>query len=923
MSTSPDTSLRNLNDCGCCEGTSPETPLTVFNRAGLSAIAYRVGTHADFKESLLARLSGARLPALTYLTTRNSSDFTIALLDAWAVVSDVLTFYQERIANETYLRTATERFSVLELARLIDYQLRPGVAASTYLAFTLEDAPGALGQSLSLGTTAQLAPEPIPPLALDAGIKVQSVPAPGEQAQTFETVEKIEARPEWNAMRPRMTQPQQLSENMSSIYLKGTALNIKSGDEILITISATNNKVRTVLGVAVDEDAKTTRLDFVSTPPAPPTHTRPNPSPGNVNDFQTKVALDEIVIDKIIASTWSGADIAAIASIQGWNVRSLALNIRKRLASKSGPPDAGAFAFHQRAAAFGYNAPNYDSLPAKLRVNTTEALYRADGTFDRFVPIPAAYPTSWENRTLNDDAEPSGGQCSIYLDSSYPAIVANSWIALKSPEAQPAVYRVKDNQETTRSRFTISAKVSRLRVEPFAGLANFKMRLTSVLGQSEQLQIAETPIEDIVQGTTITLDGAYVGLLDGQRVIVTGERNDLRGVFASEVARVKQVILEFGFTVLVFESSLAYKYVRKTVKINANVAPATHGESVREVLGGGDATQAFQRFTLRQPPLTYVSASNPAGADTTLEVRVNDILWREVPSFFGHGPDERIYVTRLSDDGKTTVIFGDGKTGARLPTGQENVAAKYRKGIGLGGLVRADQLTQLMTRPLGLKGATNPVASSGAADAERLEEARNNAPLTVLTLGRVVSLQDYEDFARAFSGIEKSLATWTWFGERRGIFLTVAGASGADVPEGSKLHTNLLAAIRAAGDPNVPLKIQTYQPRYFRLSARIAVHPDYLTEKVFAKVEERLRDRFSFKSRAFGQPVSQSEAISVIQDTEGVVATDIKEFYRADQPIATPPPRLEARRPQAGDEDVFAAELLTLDPHPVGLEVMQ
>ena len=190
MSTSPDTSLRNLNDCGCCEGTSPETPLTVFNRAGLSAIAYRVGTHADFKESLLARLSGARLPALTALTTRNTSDFTIALLDAWAVVSDVLTFYQERIANEAYLRTATERLSVLELARLIDYQLRPGVAASTYLAFTLEDAPGALGQSLSLGTTAQLAPEPIPPLALDAGIKVQSVPAPGEQAQTFETVEK-------------------------------------------------------------------------------------------------------------------------------------------------------------------------------------------------------------------------------------------------------------------------------------------------------------------------------------------------------------------------------------------------------------------------------------------------------------------------------------------------------------------------------------------------------------------------------------------------------------------------------------------------------------------------------------------------------------------------------------------------------------
>jgi hypothetical protein len=62
---------------------------------------------------------------------------------------------------------------------------------------------------------------------------------------------------------------------------------------------------------------------------------------------------------------------------------------------------------------------------------------------------------------------------------------------------------------------------------------------------------------------------------------------------------------------------------------------------------------------------------------------VNDILWHEVADFYGHGSQERIYVTRRDDPGNTTVIFGDGKTGARLPTGQENVTAKYRKGIGL------------------------------------------------------------------------------------------------------------------------------------------------------------------------------------------------------------------------------------------------
>src|SRR4030095_10578171 len=105
-----------LNDCGCCSGISAETPRGIDNRPGLSAIAYRVGTHSQFRETLHARLSTSGNRALAGFSTRDNDDSSIALLDAWALVGDVLTFYQERIANESYLRTATERLSVLELA---------------------------------------------------------------------------------------------------------------------------------------------------------------------------------------------------------------------------------------------------------------------------------------------------------------------------------------------------------------------------------------------------------------------------------------------------------------------------------------------------------------------------------------------------------------------------------------------------------------------------------------------------------------------------------------------------------------------------------------------------------------------------------------------------------------------------------------
>jgi predicted phage baseplate assembly protein len=123
-----------------------------------------------------------------------------------------------------------------------------------------------------------------------------------------------------------------------------------------------------------------------------------------------------------------------------------------------------------------------------------------------------------------------------------------------------------------------------------------------------------------------------------------------------------------------------------------------------------------------------------------------------------------VYVTRTHETGQTTIQFGDGVLGARLPTGQDNIRATYRKGLGLAGMVNAEQLSLLLTRPLGVRTVTNPHAASGAADPESMQEIRRNTPLAVLTLERVVSLQDYEDFARTFAGIAKAMATRSGMG---------------------------------------------------------------------------------------------------------------------------------------------------------------
>ncbi|MCU1230754.1 MAG: putative baseplate assembly protein [Acidobacteria bacterium] len=238
--------------CGCCAGVHQETPRVTSNRHGLSAIVYRAGDYPSFMRSMLGTIAGtSRLLddgtsdfPLTRLT-RDRDDFSIALLDAWATSADVLTFYQERIANESYLRTAGERLSVVELTRLIGYRLSPGVAAGAWLAFAVDDSEGAPGH-----------------VTLDAGTKVQSVPGQNEVPHTFETASLLEARAEWNELTPRRNSVRIPKQGDTSIYFAGTSTNLSVGDGLLFFNDDAHADFRRVASVSPDFDNARTLITW-------------------------------------------------------------------------------------------------------------------------------------------------------------------------------------------------------------------------------------------------------------------------------------------------------------------------------------------------------------------------------------------------------------------------------------------------------------------------------------------------------------------------------------------------------------------------------------------------------------------------------------------------------------------------------------
>ncbi len=250
--------------------------------------------------------------------------------------------------------------------------------------------------------------------------------------------------------------------------------------------------------------------------------------------------------------------------------------------------------------------------------------------------------------------------------------------------------------------------------------------------------------------------------------------------------------------------------------------------------------------------------------------------WDELPSLYDAAPDQPVYTTRIDDDAKMRVTFGDGVHGARLPTGTVNVAARYRSGIGPDGEVAAGAVTMLRAMPLGLRGVTNPIAASGAEAPEKLADARRNAPLTLLTFERVVSLLDYENYARAYPGIGKARGDVLWINGASRVHLTVAGATGG-MP-GADVLDHLRASIAGASDPSQRFTAASYAQRYFSLGAAIAVDPRYRFDDVQASVAATLLAAFGFDARDLGQSVTAAEIMALMHTLPGVIAVDIVEL---------------------------------------------
>lgn len=905
---------------GACPCEAVQDPQVVTNPPRLSTISYRVDDFAGFRRALLTPLDGETALAGWHPAP---GDLGLQLLEWWAYLADILTFYNERIANESYLRTAEMPASVARLVALIGYQPRPAIAA--------------VGEVAVLRNPSR----PNEPLVIPTGMQLANAATPGVPVQTFETTAATFSSPSDGAI---VLAPVDLliGADGSSVLLSGTVTSLKPGNELLLVRREEPLGAR---GVEITQFKPSwAEVTVVST------GAEPNPT-GASNTRVVLTGIQEWMQSAPVtdssghplyqlqratqsAALWTQSTDPALGQLAlgqlevhlSAAVRGIAPGDLLFLDAGSQATALGVVAeVSEQFRPIPYPGPApTPPMPDIPVAHTVLSVTVRDGGISRFLPDLLLAPAN-----VSVAAVTGGG--AFESGTQYWAVTALSASGETQAGAVTSVaLAASDSAQVTWTAVPGAVGYRIYRASTPAGLSNGPALVTTVpaaatsypdtgsapaAGAAPDANSAATGVVIPASAVTVRFGLTDVGvLIPAPASTLTSLPAEVTPVSAAFVEAFASGGLEAfvedgtgtGIPVVVtanddgtltLNSSSAVPETPATFSLSAplrllvDLVGVSRGATVAsERLGTGNAAVAGQTFALKQSPLTYLQSG--ASCVSTLVVTVNQSPWREVPTLYGQAPNATVFVISQLPDGTSQVRFGDGENGARLPTGAA-VVATYRYGAGAAS-PPAGRLTTILSPQPNVASVSNPVAVYGGADAEQPASIRENGPASVLTFGRAISGDDYEAVAALAPGVARARAYWTIDQQRTVVKIYVGDDPSAVAAANS--------ALAGAEDPNRPLTVVQATATPLTVSATLLVASQATVADAVAAATVALADPasglFSAPNMPIGQPLytSQIEAALLVHSVSAVRSltvlapdgTDI--FATAAQPVSSASP---------------------------------
>jgi hypothetical protein len=846
-------------DSGPCPCGQPQFPTLVCNPPDLPAIDYRVGDYLLFRDKLLRPAPGET--QLTGWQPGAQGDLAVQMIEWWAYLADILSFYNERIVNEAYLGTAILPESVNHLVQLLGYRPRPALGSRVTLA-------GLLASGARI------------PVALPKGMQVQSKPAPGGAPQVFE----LDAASQLQS--PDIISTKVVPKNQfllanpgapaaaDTLWLAGKVGGIKAGDSLLL-----------INAKALGASPSITDYAWISVTALQST-TSPLGDPVTVLNF-TPIASTLVASAK--ASDYVLLRSGQSSPLWGFPTTTASLTVSTLLigrnvgVGKPGPP-------------ITTTTVNLAGLARSL---TPGSLFLLDATpGSGLAPVPRIVGTYSEqfwyaNCGANADA-------SALPTSNTPPPIGIP-ISTLTTGGIPTAWAEKGNGPSITVRYAFAR----------------------VGGLTPVLQSADIAYPG--GGTTLAPVSADQSFPDAETTVLVEDRGG-----DASLAFITPTAAGAALTLSPAQPTLA---LTSPIDVMFDLLPFSRGQTVpAEVLGSGNPVVIAQDFTLKNAPLTYFA--DPAsisgdGFSSTVQVSVNNVLWREVQSFYDQARNAQVFVLHEDDSGKTHVTFGDGLNGAQLPTGTNNIVATYRYGAGAAAPA-AETLTVIQSPQPGLKALRNPLQPTGGADADDPTRLKTLAPRSMLAFGRAVSKDDYVALALT-AGADQASAAYAFdpISQRPKVTLWVAGDANA--------VASAKQAVLAAAMPGQGLDVETATPVEMTLSLTFLCDSTLDAPAIKTALTAALTDPdtglFGARAIGIGQVVYDSQIVAACLDVAGVQAVHDLSFTndailisigrrplrRLRFPIPRPANTCSGRSYNPGAGKFFRVSSLSLNPAVTGV----
>lgn len=322
--------------------------------------------------------------------------------------------------------------------------------------------------------------------------------------------------------------------------------------------------------------------------------------------------------------------------------------------------------------------------------------------------------------------------------------------------------------------------------------------------------------------------------------------------------------------VVIFETDSDLYVTQDPVNVIIGTVTATQGETTAdEAVGTSDGTQD-QSFSLLNTPV--IEGSVFVSVD---EGGVGATQWNFIEYLIDAGPSDAVFTTATDAQGVTSVVFGDDVNG-RVPIVDAVITATYRTGGGVVGNVGANSINQVVSAPGDVTSVTNPAAAEGGTDPETNDQIRTNAPKSLSTLHRAVSLQDYANLCLLVAGVAKANAAGLTY---TAITVYIAPVGGGTA--GTVVKNRVLAylADKKMVNAHVTLEDPVYVP--VNISVGVEVAAQYAQSTVVNACRNALAQLLDFENVDFAQQVTLSGVYQTLAAVPGVVFTNVTVLARS------------------------------------------